>query len=203
MFIALIIAGYLIGSIPIAWLVTRLHHGADLRALGSGNVGVLNTALSVHRWSGLLVFISEIAKGLFAVRLAQAMDGSEPAIGFTILAAIAGTRWPIWLRGQGGRGNTAAVAALALISPLALAILLVIVLAARFVSHSNFVAARLTLLALPFVLGIVMTSWWMLLTGACFSLMFLSTHRPESDDHLLLKARWPSLWAFLTAPERK
>jgi len=41
------------------------------------------------------------------------------------------------------------------------------------------------------------------MNGATFSLVFLSTHRPETDDHLLVKARWPNLRAFLTAPRRK
>ncbi|MCL5952841.1 MAG: hypothetical protein M1132_14200 [Chloroflexi bacterium] len=59
------------------------------------------------------------------------------------------------------------------------------------------------ILLLPLVLGLVVKSWWLLLFGACFSLMFLSTHRPESDDHLLLKTRWPSLWAFLTSGPRE
>ena len=78
---ALISAGYLIGSVPVAWLATKLHHGKDLRTLGSGNVGVMNTMLSVHRWTGLLVFLAEIAKGLAAVRLGQVLVGSEPAVG--------------------------------------------------------------------------------------------------------------------------
>lgn len=201
--VGLVFAGYLIGSVPVAWLVTRIHHGADLRTLGSGNVGVLNTALSVHRWSGLLVFLAEIAKGLCAVRIAQILDGSEIALGLTVLATIVGTRWPVWLHWEGGRGNTAAVAALVLISPISVAILLIVLVAGRLFSRSNFVAARLVLLALPFILGAVMQSWWMLLMAGCFSLIFLSTHRPESDDHLLLKARWPSLWAFLTTAPRK
>ncbi len=202
MILLLALVGYLLGSIPIAWLAAKLHHGADLRTLGSGNVGVMNTALSVHRWAGLLVFLTEIAKGLAAVRLGQVWGGSELAVGVSVLATIAGTRWPVWLHWQGGRGNTAAMAALALLSPLSLVVIGIVYLAGRLVSHSNFIAMRVSLLLLPVILGLITQSWWMLLTGACFSLMFLTTHRPETDDHLILKARWPTFWAFLTSAPR-
>lgn len=203
MVLVLIAAGYLVGSIPVAWLVTRLVTGQDLQRLGSGNVGVMNTALSVHRWAGLLVFAAELTKGALAVVAARHLDGSEIAVGSTVLATIVGTRYPIWLRGHGGRGNSAALAALVLISALTLAIMAVVYLFARMVLRSNFLAMRVSLLLLPPVFGLVTQSWWYVLFGACFSLVFISTHRPETDDHLLIKARYPTLWAFLTAPPRK
>lgn len=203
MVVVLVVAGYLLGSIPVAWLVTKLASGQDIRRMGSGNEGVMNTALSVHRWAGLLVFVAELGKGALAVLLARGLEGSEPTVGLTALAAIVGTRYPIWLRGQGGRGNTAALAALALISAPTLVITVAIYLFARVVMRSSFLAMRLSLLLLPPLFGFVTQSWWSVLFGACFSLVFLSTHRPETDDHLLLKSRYPTLWAFLTAPPRK
>ncbi len=39
--------------------------------------------------------------------------------------------------------------------------------------------------------------------GAALSLMYLSTQRPETDDHLLIKKRWPHLWGFLSGPRRR
>jgi acyl phosphate:glycerol-3-phosphate acyltransferase len=201
--LVLIAAGYLLGSIPVAWLVTKWLTGKDLQGLGSGNVGVMNTALSVHRWAGLLVFAAELAKGLLAVEAARVLEGSEMAVGMTALATIVGTRYPIWLRGHGGRGNSAALGALALISALTLVIMAAAYLVARVLMGSNFLAMRVSLLLLPPVFGLVTQSWWWVLFGACFSLVFLSTHRPETDDHLRIKARYPTLWAFLTAPPRK
>jgi len=56
---------------------------------------------------------------------------------------------------------------------------------------------------LPFTLGLVTQSWWYVLFGMALSLVYMSTHRPETDDHLLIKDRWPNLWAFLTGPRRK
>jgi len=203
MLIALIVGGYLVGSIPVAWLLTRIATGKDLRVLGSGNVGVLNTALSVHRWTAALVFVLEAVKGASSVAVPRYLGANEFEIGCTVIAAFIGTRWSIWLGGRGGRGNTLGAAALAVYAPVALVAVVAIYFAARFLTHSNFLAMRVSLLVMPIIIGLVTASWVSVLFGGIFSLLFLSTHQPETDDHLLLKARFPTLWAFLTAPPRK
>lgn len=203
MLLWLIAFGYLIGSVPVAWLLTRLVRGQDLRDLGSGNVGVLNTALSVHRWTAALVFLLEAAKGVAAALVPRALGASDFEIGCTVIAAFAGTRWSVWLGWRGGRGNTLGAAALAVYSPLSLVIVTLIYLGARMITRSNFLAMRVALLFLPIVMGLVMQMWAAALFGAIFALLFLTSHNPETDDHLLLKSRFPTLWAFLTAPPRR
>src|SRR4030042_996601 len=116
MILLLIVVSYIIGSIPVAWIVARLVTGQDLRQMGSGNVGGMNVGISVARWAGVLVFLAEAAKALLAITLARSWVGGDAAIGLAVLATFAGTRWPIWLRGAGGRGNTVAATALFFIS---------------------------------------------------------------------------------------
>ncbi|MSP14051.1 MAG: glycerol-3-phosphate acyltransferase [Chloroflexi bacterium] len=199
----LIPAGYLIGSIPVAWIIARLVTGGDLRQMGSGNVGVMNTALSVARWAGLLAFLAEVAKGMGAVWLARTVGGDDFTAALTLGAALVGTRWSIWLRGAGGRGNTLGVAGLLLISWLSLVASLALWLLVRRLTHSNFTATRVTMIVWPLLAGLVMQVWWPLPCGAVFSLLFLSTHRKETDDHLILKSQWSGVRAFLRAPPRK
>jgi glycerol-3-phosphate acyltransferase PlsY len=203
MLFVLILFGYLLGSIPVAWLLTKFVSGEDLRELGSGNVGVMNTALSVHRWTAALVFLLEAAKGAAAVLVPRALGANEFEVGCTVIAAFVGTRWSVWLGWRGGRGNTLGAAALAVYAPLALFVEVLVYLGARFLTHSTFLAMRVTLLFLPIVLGLVTQAWTAVLFGGVFALLFLMTHNPETDDHLLLKERFPTLWAFLSAPPRK
>ena len=203
MLVLVIVLCYLIGSIPVAWLVARLVTGQDLRGMGSGNVGVMNTALSVTRWAGALVFLAEAAKGALAVLLARTLEGSMVSVGLAALAAIVGTRWSIWLRGAGGRGNTAAMTALALISWPSLLCLGAVWLLARLIARSSFIAMRITLALIPVVLGLVTRSWPAAIFGAAFSVLFLTTHSTDTDDHLLMKDRWSGLRNFLTMPRRK
>ena len=210
MIVALVVMGYLLGSIPVAWILARVVTGQDLRQLGSGNVGVMNTALSVARWAGLLVFLAEAAKGVLAVIVAQTLGGGEAqivvgrevAIALTVLAAVAGTRWSIWLRGAGGRGNTAGVAAVLLLSWSTIIAGLVAWTLLRVLSRRSFVATRGVLVLWPIAFGLFTRSWVYGVFGAALSLMYLSTQHPETDDHLIIKERWPNLWAFLSGPKR-
>ncbi|HLF37191.1 MAG TPA: glycerol-3-phosphate acyltransferase, partial [Anaerolineales bacterium] len=197
------IGGYLLGSIPIAWIVTRLVTGEDLRSLGSGNVGVMNVALSTTRWAGLVVLVGEAAKGLLAVILARRVSDSPLAIGITVLAAVIGTRWMVWLGFAGGRGNTAGLAAMALLSWQTLLIGIGIWALLRLITRSSFWATRISLVSWPFVFGWLTQSWIYLIFGLVLSGIYLTTHRTVSDDHTIIKERWPSLWAFLTGPKRE
>ena len=197
-----LLGGYLLGSIPVAWQLTKWVTGRDLRQLGSGNVGVMNTALSAARWVGVLVFLCEIGKGVLAVSIPRLAGEDEITTGLLVIAVVVGTRWSVWLGFKGGRGNTAGMAALLLISWQALAFVLGIWVLARFLVSSSFKATRITLATLPFVTWAVTHSVWYTLMGLGLALIYLGAQQPETDDHQLIKERWPSFWAFLTGPKR-
>ena len=194
---------YLIGSIPVAWLLARWITGSDLRQLGSGNVGVMNTALSVTRWAGLLVFMAEISKGVLVISIARFLGATDLLTCVTIVAVVVGTRWPIWLKFKGGRGNSAGMAACFLISYQSLLVVLACWVLARLAVRRSFLATRLVLLSLPFIFWLVTHSWWFVLTGLALSLIYLSAQEEKSDDHLLIQEHWSSFWGFLTSPPRR
>ena len=203
MIIGLIVASYFIGSIPVAWLVARIATGQDLREMGSGNVGVMNTAISVARWAGLIVLITEAAKGIASVSLAYALGSNDEIAGLALLSAVAGTRWPIWLRGAGGRGNTTGVAGLLLISWIIVVVILVTWIVARLITRDSFMATRIGLLTWPLTFGVVMQSWWFVLLGIAFSAVYLQAQRRETDDHRLLNGRSKNLLSFFISPPRR
>ena len=139
---ALLLAAYLLGSIPTAWLLTRRRLGPDIRQLGDGNMGAENAARILGRQAGIIVAAVDVGKGLAAVLLTRLLTAavllgndtgssflSMPALtGLPLLlallagiAAVLGHCWPVWLRGRGGRGAaTAAGVLLALIPGAAL-----------------------------------------------------------------------------------
>jgi len=113
-----IIIGYLVGSIPTAYLVTRLVKGKDIRQLGGGNVGGLNVFREVGRWPALAVGIVDVGKGVAAVAIAYWLLGVPQLFVFLAgLAAVIGHNWMVWLKFSGGKGMGATIGALAVILP--------------------------------------------------------------------------------------
>jgi glycerol-3-phosphate acyltransferase PlsY len=194
---------YLLGSIPVAWGITRLTTGQDLRNLGSGNVGVMNVMIHVSRWAGLLLFLAEALKGVLAVALAYAFDSSELAVGLAVLAVVVGTRWPVWLGLRGGRGNTAGLGALLVLSWTTLVASASVWGLLRLLTRDSFWATRIMLVIAPVIFGFVTRSVIYGLMAVPLCLIYLSTQEKGTDDHLIIKQRWSSFWAFLTAPPRR
>jgi glycerol-3-phosphate acyltransferase PlsY len=98
--------GYLLGSIPTAFLFVRWKSRLDIRSAGSGNVGTLNAfTVTGSVVVGASVLVADAAKGVCAVALAGLLPEHDFAqracAGFF---AIAGHNFPVWLRFRGGRG---------------------------------------------------------------------------------------------------
>jgi len=102
--ILVVLAAYLIGAIPVAYVFGRAIRGIDLRQYGSANVGASNVYQSVARWAVVPVGLLEIAQGMAGIMLAKFLDqdlGVQVAAG---LAAITGQAWSVFLGFSGGRG---------------------------------------------------------------------------------------------------
>lgn len=114
-----IVLGYLLGSIPTAYLVTRVATGKDVRRLGGGNVGGLNVYREVGAWAALAVGIVDLSKGAAVVAVAHWLLDLPPVfVLLTGLAAVIGHNWMVWLKFRGGKGMGAAIGALAVVMPL-------------------------------------------------------------------------------------
>ncbi len=71
-----IIIGYLLGSIPTAYIAGHLTRRVDIRKIGGGNMGALNTAREIGPAAGLVVLLVDIAKGAGAVLAAKYLEVS-------------------------------------------------------------------------------------------------------------------------------
>jgi len=101
---AIVLAAYLLGSIPFAYIVTRIVSETDIRRLGDGNPGGKNTIESVGFLPGVIATSLDIGKGVLAVMLAQRVSNSEVVALIAGAAAVIGHDFPIYMRFKGGQG---------------------------------------------------------------------------------------------------
>jgi acyl phosphate:glycerol-3-phosphate acyltransferase len=123
--VIVLVSAYLIGSVPVAWLLGRWRGGLDLREVGSGNPGTSNLFRNAGRGLAVLSGPVQFAQGLIPVLLARAVGGEGTFLDLTAVCAVAGNCWPVWLRFNGQRGIAVATGAVAAIHPGLLAVLLV------------------------------------------------------------------------------
>jgi glycerol-3-phosphate acyltransferase PlsY len=147
MIATVIIMAYLIGSVPFALLLAR-RWGADLRLVGSGNLGAANVLRASGVKAGVLVALLDVAKGAVSVVLAERLAGTSAAAAAG-LAAIVGHIYPIWLRFRGGKGVATACGVFAILTPVAvpaaMSIFFITVWATKYISLGSVLAS----LALP------------------------------------------------------
>ncbi len=97
-----LIVGYLLGSVPFGLLLTRLGGTADLRSIGSGNIGATNVLRTGRKDLAALTLALDALKGTAAVWLG-AKYGPYTAMAAG-LGAFLGHVFPVWLRFDGGKG---------------------------------------------------------------------------------------------------
>jgi len=111
-FLLLLVAAYLFGSIPVAFLVVKWRYKADIRKFGSGGVGGSNVFRSFSKPLGIAVGVFDGIKGALLVWIAMlvfkhlSVSPSE-STAFQVmigLAVIAGHNWPVFLHFNAGRG---------------------------------------------------------------------------------------------------
>lgn len=116
-----LLISYLLGSIPMGLILTKITGHGDIRQVGSGNIGATN----VLRVGGLRLaaatWILDMAKAIAAVCIGYAV-GDVAFAAWCGFAAIVGHCYPVWLRFRGGKGISSLFGVLVSVSPLAFVI---------------------------------------------------------------------------------
>ena len=150
--------GYFCGSIPFGFILTRLAGTADIRSIGSGNIGATNVLRTGHKGLAGATLIGDALKGTAAVLVVYtyygrdyAYFGHELALP-TALGAFLGHLFPVWLGFRGGKGVATYIGLLlALAWPVAIGFCLVWLAVAALTRYSS-LAALIASAATPFAL---------------------------------------------------
>jgi glycerol-3-phosphate acyltransferase PlsY len=131
-YVALPVFAYLLGSIPWGLILTRLFTPVDIRQAGSGNIGATNVAREAGLKLGIITLAGDILKGAVPVWLASSITPPNDAWGaffvaFVALAAFMGHLYPVYMIFKnGGKGVATAAGCFAVISPVAMVILMLV-----------------------------------------------------------------------------
>jgi glycerol-3-phosphate acyltransferase PlsY len=152
---AVVLVAYCIGSVPFALLLAR-RWGADLRHVGSGNLGAANVLRASGLTAGILVAVLDVAKGAASVLVAIRAAADPSTVAIAGVAAIVGHIYPVWLRFRGGKGVATACGVFSVLTPVALpwaaAIFVATVWITKYISLGS-VLATAALPALAYGLG--------------------------------------------------
>jgi glycerol-3-phosphate acyltransferase PlsY len=177
-----ILIGYMLGSIPSAYIITRLKTGKDIRKLGGGNVGANNVYREVGLVAAIIVGFFDMAKGAIAVLIAGWLvgypkpwllswllpwdfDSSTLFILAAGLAAVVGHIWSIYLKFTGGNGIATTIGVLSILLTRELGVALAISLLLMVITHNLILSINISLL-----ISVPVFAWF--LQGAWLSVVF-------------------------------
>lgn len=141
-----VLAAYLVGAVPIGWLVARVFGVGDIRRHGSGNIGATNVLRTVGRLPAIVTLLGDVLKGYLAVWLGTVLGGEQPAAAaMAAVAAVAGNCWSVFLGFRGGKGGATGLGAALRLVPLAtlaaIPVFVIVVASFRYVSLGTLLAA--------------------------------------------------------------
>jgi glycerol-3-phosphate acyltransferase PlsY len=169
------VLGYLCGSIPFGFLLTRAAGLGDIRDIGSGNIGATNVLRTGNRQIAAATLLLDAAKGAVPVLLAYQFWGAEPAL-LAAIGAFLGHVFPVWLGFKGGKGVATYIGVLLglswMVGLIFCAVWLVIALAQRLSSLAALTAAATS----PIFTYVVTGDMAMTTTTILLSLLLIIRH---------------------------
>ncbi len=165
----IIALGYVLGSIPTAYIAGRLKRGKDIREIGDGNMGAQNAFRQLGPSIGILIGLIDAGKGALAIVIAQAAGLSQWAIFLTGGLTVIGHNWPLTLGFRGGRGEATTIGILYVLVTIPALIVTLPALLTLFLSRNVTLSSAVAFVPLPFV------CWWLHVPGAViiYSLVML------------------------------
>ncbi len=151
----IIAIGYLIGSVPTAYLAGRFLKRGDIRTLGDANSGAANAFRELGKAAGVTVYIVDVLKGAAVILIAQTADALQPVVLMTGAAAVIGHTFPVWLGFRGGRGVAVLIGTLYVLVTIPALIITAPVLLIVYLARATTPA-----LAFLFIVLIFLDWWW-------------------------------------------
>ena len=175
-----VLLGYLLGSLPSAYLLVKWTKRVDIRTVGSGNVGATNALRTAGPLAGIVVLLIDVLKGWLAAAAVPRwiLGPVSPALALGCgLAAVLGHVYPCFLQFRGGKGVATTLGALGgsvpAVAGIVVGVWVAVFLLSRYVSLGSLAAA----LAIPIGQAILRHSMTEIAVGAVLAWLIIARHR--------------------------
>jgi len=181
LYLLIVIGAYLLGSIPTGVIIAR-RKGVNLRKVGSGNIGATNVTRALGKGWGAVVLLCDILKGFIPVLIARMVIGSEGWqaelwLSSTVLAALLGHCFSVFMGFQGGKGVATGFGALVALTPLAALIALCVWITSFSIYRLSALGAISGVTSLPITIFMVYPSRIFLALSLIITVLIFYTHR--------------------------
>lgn len=157
-------AGYLLGSVNTAIILSRIKYGADIRDSGSGNAGMTNVLRTYGAGSAGVTLLGDAAKTLVSYIIGTLLLGIRGAY-FACFMCVVGHIFPLYYKFQGGKGIVCAGTMILLLNPLAfliiLAVFIIVLVGFKFVSLASIMAAMIYPMAHSWTMAYMPDRLWL------------------------------------------
>ncbi len=185
-----LVAAYLFGAVPSAYIVGRLRTGTDIRQVGSHNMGAMNVFYSVGFCWGVLVLVMDIGKGAAAMAFASALGIPEVARFAAGIVAVLGHGFPVFLRFQGGKGGATSIGVLFVAMPWGIPIGAGIFALALLITRFPTLSYSLGLASFPFIGWLVYGRWQLVVFSVVLLLVPLIRYIPRVREMYAASGSW-------------
>ena len=149
-----LVVGYLLGSIPVGFLVVRLSRGLDVRGVGSGRTGGTNVLRAAGWGAAVATGLGDALKGAAAVWLARALSAPPLVQALAGFAAVVGHNYSAFLRLRGGAGTATSIGGAIALWPVGGLLAVPVLLAAAFLSRYASVGSITVAVFLPLAFAV-------------------------------------------------
>lgn len=190
-----LISAYLIGSIPVGYLIVRIFKGIDVRSIGSGRVGTTNTVRAAGPFAGVFTAILDFGKGILVAYLAHILFPSSIWVKvIAVILAVVGQIFSIFLVERsaagkllfrGGAGGATTLGGAIALWPVSIIVILPLILIVYFgigyASLTTISIAFFSLVIFGYNAAVGLGPWEYLLYGAVTLLIVLYTLKPNLE----------------------
>lgn len=178
--VVLLVAAYIIGSVPFGLIIGKLFYKTDLTEQGSKNIGASNAFRLLGFKVGMVVLLADLFKGFIAVYIAKFIVAPDILVIAEIFAAgatITGHSMSIFLKFSGGKGVSTTAGAMLAMMPWVFVALAAIWVSLTFLTRYVSIASLIAAMAFPFLTYFLDGNIYRILLSLMISIAVIIKHR--------------------------